>query len=114
MPDSLSPGVEIPNNTPWQFKFAVFFGVPSVICIYLVWWLTANIDGQVKLILNNQNSINQASAIQAQDNTRAHEQILAQFRQFNNLQVTLQQICVNTSTTASDRAACFKVLNPSY
>lgn len=108
MPDTLSPGVEVPANTPWQFKFAVFFGVPSVICIYLVWWLTANIDNQIKNVIGNQIQIAQTVQLQGQDAARGREQILAQFRQFNNLQTTLQQICVNTSSTAADRAACFK------
>ncbi|SRR5215204_1304730 len=103
---------ELPPNTPWQFKFAVFFGVPAIICIYLVWWLTANIDNQVKLIINNQNILSQVVQAHAQNANIARDQILTQLNQISDLRSTLQQICVNTAQNSADRINCFKSVAP--
>ena len=71
------------GSMPLWMKFVSAVGVPSALCIYLVWFLATNVLGAIN-----------EHAEQHADETRV-------------LTSVLQQLCANTAATPADRAGCF-------
>ena len=69
---------------PWVVKAISTIGVPSAIALYLVWLLASQVLG----------------AIQTHD-ARSDAEL-------RGLLPVLQRICINTSATDTDRAACVR------
>lgn len=77
------PAPHMPG-APWVVKAITQVGVPSAIALYLVWLLASQVLG----------------AIQTHD-ARSDAEL-------RGLLPVLQRICINTSATDRDRAACFR------
>jgi len=103
--ESINPSQD--RRVPWQLRFAVFFGVPSLIAIYLVYWLTASIDTQQHTILSNQISI--LNAIQQGNNEISNykQELTIQTRILEGIRATQYQICVNGLEPGRDTSKCF-------
>lgn len=75
---------ELQGLPPWA-RATVKLGAPTVIAIYLVWWLTSSVSVAID-----------AHAFESRT-TNEH------------LSRLLTQICSNTATTPEERAACWSV-----
>ena len=80
----MTNGAGFNGAMPLWMKFVSAVGVPSAIAIYLVWLLASQVLGAI-----------QVHADRSETNLR-------------ELLPVLRQICINTSATDSDRAACFR------
>jgi hypothetical protein len=105
------------NHRPWQYEFAVKFGAIAIVGLYLVWWITSALDGQLKTVLANQNS--QLQALQAHTKellslrqalgeqtgllTRELDQHM---RMLEVVRYSQYQICINGLKEGMDTRAC--------
>ena len=94
------------NDTIW--KAALNLGVPSVIAIFLIYFLTGSFTNQLSSLAE------QVSAIES-----SHKELAEQIRlhsvdssyilkEATQTKMILQQICVNTATDSLARSSCIK------
>jgi hypothetical protein len=100
--------VDIKNDTspemPWWVRAITFFGVPSTICLYLVYLLastiaTATLDNSTALIKHTLDTSTLVNAINTEHADHKLDNVI--------IQQILQAMCVNGSTNADERANCF-------
>lgn len=95
------------RRVPWQLRFAVFFGVPSLIAIYLVYWLTNSIDLRQTAILANQVTILDAIREGNREISSYRKELEVQTRILEGIRTTQYQICVNGLEPGRDTSKCF-------
>ena len=88
------------SNIDWS-KVVSIYGVPAVVALFLVWFVTTKVDGS----LNRIETFQQAHSIDMQYSIKANEELKSQFYITNKL---LQQICVNQARTEDQRNRCFQ------
>jgi hypothetical protein len=93
-------------SVPWQARFAVLVGVPALVCIYLVWWLTSSLDGQLKVILTNQSTILSAQQAMTTEAVNYRRELETQTRILEAIRYSQFQICVNGLKPGRDTSAC--------
>lgn len=81
-------------------KFIYTFGVPAALTMYLVWFISNNVDTRLNSISNALNAHQQDMAISLKASDEAKQQLY-----LTNL--LLQRICVNTAANAQARSNCF-------
>lgn len=82
------------DGSPWWIKVITFVGVPSAICLFLVWFITQGITAKIDNIKTN------VESTASQMNNLVNEQ--------RSTKMVLQQICANTAGTNKDRSLCFQ------
>ena len=90
------------------WKAAVNFGVPAVIAVFLVYFLTNSLSVQLSTIQQRQITLEDQQmslAEQIRLHTVDNAYVLKETSQIRNV---LQQICVNTAEDVVQRANCFK------
>lgn len=92
---SLPPLGELPDDSqgPWWFRAAYVFGVPTIAAGFLIWVLSARVDGNLADIKASQLIQQQQMSIFMGQQTR--------------MEHLLQQICANSAPSYQDRSACF-------
>lgn len=91
---STEPDNDNDNKQPWWVNPIYKFGVPSVLAIFLVWFLTVQVRDKLENIDNKlDNHINVFNPI---------------IRQNDQMLVILRQICVNSATTNYERGQCLQ------
>lgn len=88
------------EKLPWWVKAVSFLGFPTVMAAYLIWVLVGNIDARV----NDMHELMRSHQVDTTYLLKQNEEQVVQNRVLFRL---LQQICVNTSKTAEDRATCW-------
>lgn len=93
---------------PWQLRFAVFFGVPALICVYLVYWLTTSLDLKLNQAITNQTIIlKEFIDIKTQLYVISKNQEDLRTRQDRAI-LALREICVNGIEPGHDTSRCFQ------
>lgn len=98
---SSNEGDEESSKQPWWINPVYKFGIPSAICIFLVWFLTTQVKSDLndlKLSMNNLNSQVSFNKNLIETNTQVNERMLQ----------VLQRICINSAATNFERNECFK------
>lgn len=103
MPDDTTVDM---NTVPWQYRFAVLFGVPALVCVYLVWWLTSSLDVQLRVILTNQATILAGQQAVAGEGVTYRHELENQTRILEAIRYSQYQICVNGLGPGRDTRAC--------
>lgn len=85
VPVSWPPEPGYGNGLPWWVKAAYMLGVPAAIALFLLWFVTTSVAGEIKGL---------------RDDTRQHMRDQARQLQY------LRAICLNTAPTDLARAQC--------
>jgi hypothetical protein len=97
---------QLPASVPWQYRFAVFFGVPAMVCLYLVWWLTSSLDVQLKVIMTNQSTLLAAQQAVSSDAMTYRRELETHTRILEAIRYSQYQICINGLQPGRDTSAC--------
>ena len=90
------------------WKAAVNFGVPAVIAVFLVYFLTNSLSVQLSTIQQRQITLEDQQMSLAEQ-IRLHTVDNAYvLKETSSMRTLLQQICVNTAEDVVQRANCFK------
>ena len=89
------------NGMPWQVKAVGLIGVPSVIAIYLVWALVADVR-------INQQSSKENLALHAIQTNSVSEQNKELLQVLKRLQTSVDRLCANTAKNYNERNECFR------
>jgi hypothetical protein len=85
------------KDSPWYVKAGVQFGVPAVLCVFLVWWIVGDSDRKHNAILADSVAMrSQVTAISGMVN--AH--VDSTGRSTAALLYYLQQLCLQGATNA--------------
>lgn len=85
LPASWPPDGGIGNGSPWWVKAAYTFGIPAGIALFLLWFVTSSIAGEIK---------------------GAREDLRNHMRDQARQSLYLRAICLNTAPTEAARAQC--------
>src|SRR4051812_42889122 len=88
------------RDAPWYVRFAYIFGIPAVVCVYLVWIMANRIDTTLQAVhaeLTAHIVSTSSEMIQAQ-----HE-AATQSHQSETMQLLLQKVCINTARTYQEK-----------
>lgn len=88
----------------WQALIAKY-GVQSAIALFLIWWLTGKVDGELgsmKATLTEHTQVTNAATLSMQNFSAEQRQVQRE------LSVLLRQICVNTAKTDQARQECIR------
>lgn len=81
-------------------KVLYTFGVPAGIAIFLVYYITASVDNNLKAI--------QTDLAQHKTESQEMRQVNQELKvEISNMTLVLQSICANTARNQQDRNACF-------
>lgn len=88
------------NDMDWS-KILSVYGVPAVVALFLVWFMTTKVDSSLSRIEQFQ----QSHSIDMQYSIKANEDLKSQMYITNRI---LQQICANQARTEEQRNRCFQ------
>lgn len=95
------------DSTPWYVKFTYTYGIPSVIAIYLLYFIVNTMDARL-LGVNTKLDIIRESLIEHKaDMNRSIEATAVMNGQMVFTNLILQRICVNTASSPVERNNCF-------
>ena len=94
------PSTNNDNGTPWYFKFVYTFGVPAALTLYLVWFISNNVDTRLTSISSALSAHQQDMAFSLKSNVEFRQQLYL-------TNILLQRICVNTAKDSQTRGNCF-------
>lgn len=96
------------NDAPWWAKFVYYVGLPSAVALFLVWFVTFSLDGDIKSLHvrateleKNQEQMLEAIRLHTVDNSYYMKEI-------TSMKIILQQICINSATTQQERNRCIQ------
>lgn len=89
------------SDAPWWIRLVYMIGVPSTIALFLVWILAGTTTTSLREISSTLNNMRENLVLHSADTAYTAKRI-------DRIEQLLQQICVNTASNSSTRAACFK------
>ena len=88
-------------DMPWWVRVIYVVGIPSAICIFLIWYVTIQMTNQITALVVNQQQIADLVRTHAVDSSYI-------IKETTQTRIILQQICANTATNNKERALCFQ------
>lgn len=99
MSDTELPPVE---KYPLILRFVYLFGVPAAVAVWLVWLLSARVEGMQREMLD----LLRAHEFNSQYNIKSNVEQIDRLERIYRLS---QVMCVNGANDATERARCFSI-----
>lgn len=92
------------DKYPWLLRVVYLFGIPAAISIYLVWLMSARVEGNQREMLD----ILKAHELNSQYNLKSNGE---QIDRLDKIFRLTQALCVNAAEDSAERSRCFAIGN---